>query len=104
MMDILTPQNIAEKLEKSTRWVYQNALQLGGVKIGGSWFFTGEGLKNAVQGREKMAGEGHVSGSKVHSIATNQISCKRMGGKKNKESEKYRQEAASRHGFSNLLR
>lgn len=49
----LTPKEIADLLGKSTSWVYDNASKLGGVKIGGSWIFTEEGLKAVLQAKLK---------------------------------------------------
>jgi hypothetical protein len=38
-LDILTPEEVAEYLQKSTSWVYKNQKLLGGRKLGGSLFF-----------------------------------------------------------------
>ena len=37
--DILTPEETARYLRKSTSWVYKNWQELGGRKLGGSLFF-----------------------------------------------------------------
>jgi hypothetical protein len=37
--DILTPEEVAQYLRKSTSWVYKNWQELGGRKLGGSLFF-----------------------------------------------------------------
>ena len=37
--DILTPEEVALYLRKSTSWVYKNWQALGGRKLGGSLFF-----------------------------------------------------------------
>ena len=36
---IMTPEEVARFLKKSTSWVYKNWQRLGGVKLGGSLFF-----------------------------------------------------------------
>ena len=36
---IMTPEEVARFLKKSTSWVYKNWQKLGGVKLGGSLFF-----------------------------------------------------------------
>ena len=39
---ILTPEEAARFLRKSTSWVYKNWQELGGRKLGGSLFFPGK--------------------------------------------------------------
>ena len=39
---ILTPEEVARFLRKSTSWVYKNWQELGGRKLGGSLFFPGK--------------------------------------------------------------
>lgn len=36
---ILTPEEVAEFLQKSVSWVYKHRKELGGTKLGGSVFF-----------------------------------------------------------------
>jgi hypothetical protein len=38
-MEIMTPEEVARFLKKSTSWVYKNWQKLGGVKLGGSLLF-----------------------------------------------------------------
>ena len=38
-LEILTPEEVAQYLRKSTSWVYKNWQALGGRKLGGSLFF-----------------------------------------------------------------
>ncbi len=47
----IQPDNLALKLGKSVKWVYQHGTELGGKRIGGSWFFTEEGLEHAILGQ-----------------------------------------------------
>ena len=37
--EIMTPEEVAQFLKKSTSWVYKNWQKLGGRKLGGSLFF-----------------------------------------------------------------
>lgn len=55
---IMTPKETARLLQKSLKWVYRNAQALGGSKIGGSLFFTDEGVWDAIQRGQKVAGSG----------------------------------------------
>ena len=41
-LDILTPEEVALYLRKSTSWVYKHWQELGGRKLGGSLFFPGK--------------------------------------------------------------
>ena len=41
-LDILTPEEVAFYLRKSTSWVYKHWQELGGRKLGGSLFFPGK--------------------------------------------------------------
>jgi hypothetical protein len=40
--DIMTPEEVAQYLRKSTSWVYKHWRELGGRKLGGSLFFPGK--------------------------------------------------------------
>jgi hypothetical protein len=62
MFTNLDAKEVAKKCGKSTRWVYQNAEELGGKKIAGSWMFTEEVLDYAIVGqvKEKMERESRV--------------------------------------------
>ena len=53
---ILTPEAVAVRFDKSVKWVYKHAPELGGSKIGGSWFFTEGGLSDALQRGQLLAG------------------------------------------------
>jgi hypothetical protein len=47
-MQILAAKLVAQIVGKNLRWVYANAPQLGGLKIGGSWLFTQANLEQAL--------------------------------------------------------
>jgi len=51
----LSVKEVAASMGKSPKWVYTHAKELGGKKLG-NWFFTREGLKNALQGGESVQG------------------------------------------------
>jgi hypothetical protein len=69
---ILTPEGVAVRFDKSVKWVYKHAPELGGSKIGGSWFFTEGGLSDALQrGQQVARGRNHKpkkSGAEVVSL------------------------------------
>jgi hypothetical protein len=54
-LQTITPADMAARLNKSLRWVYGHAHELGGARIGGSWIFTEEGLANAIKGGREVA-------------------------------------------------
>jgi hypothetical protein len=51
---------VAMELKVSVSWVYANAHLLG-TKLGGMWFFTKEGLEDAIRRREPVEGSGQTS-------------------------------------------
>jgi hypothetical protein len=66
--DIMTPEEVALYLRKSTSWVYKNWQALGGRKLGGSLFFPGkedlyERLFNQRKGVEVRL---HPEGDQAH--------------------------------------
>lgn len=83
---IMTPEEVARFLKKSTSWVYKNWQKLGGVKLGGSLFFPRkEDLYEHIfsQG-EGLAVRLHPSRKKIHrSLVHDQ-----KGGKKGRSEEK----------------
>jgi len=60
MMERLSIYDVAQELRVSVSWVYANAHLLG-TKLGGMWFFTKEGVEDAIRRREPMEGSGPVS-------------------------------------------
>lgn len=44
----LTIDQICKMLDKKKSWVYDHAHDLGGIKIGGSWFFTEDNFRLAM--------------------------------------------------------
>ena len=70
--DILTPEEVAQYLRKSTSWVYKNWQELGGRKLGGSLLFPrkedlyerlfhqGQGVEVRLQPGRNQAHEGLV--------------------------------------------
>ena len=97
---ILTPEAVAVRFDKSVKWVYKHAPELGGSKIGGSWFFTEGGLSDALQRGQSMAGcRNHSqkkSGSESLSIETGRD---QVGKGRKKASD----ESDNRHGLDGSL-
>jgi len=102
-LDILTPKQVAEMFPFTARWVYNHALELGGVKIGGAWIFTREGLENAIQRRRQVAGQGNVPGAKIYQIERHQNRGTRLGKRKTPEAERERKELAERAGLAEFV-
>lgn len=105
-MTILQPQEIAARLHKSVRWVYDNGGALGGVKIAGSWFFTQEGLENAVMGQAagNLDGTGKVQRAKTSSQLPNKKRSQRLGGPKEKRIIRGpKEDDHNRHGLGDLI-
>jgi hypothetical protein len=102
-MNILTAKEISVLLKKSLKFVYVNAVELGGVKIGGSWIFTQEGFKNALQRGRQMAGKGNFQGRAVHKSTQNKKSRNSLGNRKAKGAQEGRKALAERAGLAHLL-
>jgi len=105
-MNIIQPEHIAIKLGKSKRWVYSHALDLGGKKIGGSWFFTEEGFENAILGNdeENVAWTGQVPRSKFSSRLPHKTGSYRLGSKKTKRTTDVgTEDDTDRHGLAKFF-
>lgn len=46
---VISVDDVAGIFKRTTRWCYMHYMELGGVRIGGSVFFTKEGLAYALQ-------------------------------------------------------
>ena len=92
---VIKPGEIAKHLNKSLQWVYHNAGALGAVRIGKSWIFTEEGLKNAIQGKREMESDSHESHPSLHVLKRN----KNRGAGMGKRKEKRIKEFQDRHGL-----
>jgi hypothetical protein len=85
--DILTPEEVAQYLRKSTSWVYKNWQALGGRKLRGSLFFPRkEDLYERLFGKRKgVALRLHPEGDQVHgNLVQNQNRGKNRRGIKKK--------------------
>ncbi len=83
--EIMTPEEVAQFLRKSTSWVYKHCQELGGVKLGGSIFFPKkEELYERLFGkRQRVEVRLHPERSEVHSgMVQHQKTGKRGRGKK----------------------
>ena len=53
--NVLKPADVAEYFGKSVKWVYRHSKELGASRIGGSIFFTWEGIEDAIQRGQDVA-------------------------------------------------
>lgn len=98
----LHPKDIAERFNKSIRWVYDHAGDLNGFRIGRSVFFTERGIEDAIQGGKILESKGAISGEAVHQKIGDKESGNRLGEGKVEGTEKLRN-AAKRHGLAEFL-
>lgn len=106
LMTILTPNQIADTLNKSIRWNYDNGKALGGVRIGGSWFFTKEGLENAIMGQSERNLErtSQISRKKISAGLSNQKGSQGLGATKTKRTARSgKDHDRNRHGLGGIL-
>lgn len=102
-MEILTSKEVARYFRKSVGWVYNHFQELGGFKVGGLIFFTQEGLTNAIQRKQEMAGRGEAGRAQDYKVIQYAKRGRRMGGS-GKELEKEDFEAkARRYGLDEFL-
>ena len=102
-MEIMTAKELSILMTKSLKFIYTNATELGGIKIGGSWVFTREGLENAIQRKGQMAGKGDIQRPPAHESAQNKKGCNRLGTHNPKGTQKEREKLAERAGFTHFL-
>ena len=102
--NILTIEETAQYLRKSTSWVYKNWKILGGRKLGGSLFFpTKEDLYKYLFGkREGVEVRFHPKGDQAHrSLVQNKKRSETIGSRKKKGGveSKANQEDHNRYGL-----
>ena len=108
--DIMTPEEVALFLRKSTSWVYKNWQELGGRKLGGSLMFPG---KEDLYERLFCQGKGveirlHLEKEQVHgSLVQNQSESKGGRGKTKRRAKKTKDIGAksdqtNRHGLFDI--
>jgi hypothetical protein len=102
-MPFLNPKDIALRFKKSPRWVYQYAHELGGFRIGGSWFFTKEGVDYAIQRRKKMESDSDLQRDKISGITVDKKRGHRLGSQKTQGIDKEQKAAAKRHNLDRFL-
>jgi hypothetical protein len=100
---VLTPEMVATRFRKSVKWVYNHAKELGGSKIGGSWFFTERGLSSAIQRGQEVEGQGNGSGQKIHEVKKDSNRSLRVGSPKEKRTPATRQALAVKAGLAEFL-
>ena len=98
----LRVEAIAVMFGMSKKWVYDHWAKLGGKKIGGTIFFTEQGVRHALQGGQVLEshteiqrnpGQNQIMPDKKRSLA--------MGNSREKTAERDRIEGAKRHGLIN---
>jgi hypothetical protein len=97
---ILTPEVVAVRFDKSVKWVYKYAPELGGSKIGGSWFFTEGGLSDALQRGQLLAGSRN---NKAQKGSPKDVQAKTRGYPVGKGRKKKAVESDNRHGLVDPL-
>jgi len=97
---LLRAKDIQNIFGMSKEWVYNNVRELGGFRIGRSWFFTQEGVQDAIQRGQEMAGCGNSQRQKNNTLVRYKKSSGSMGDRRTGgtvEREK------ARHGLINFV-
>lgn len=81
-MEIITAEEVSKRMNKSRRWVYKHADELGAARIGKNLIFSQEALADALQGKRQMAGVCCPTGQATHSPDVNQKRSRKVGGGK----------------------
>lgn len=89
---ILPSSGVAELLHKSLRWVYLHAAELGAARIGGSWIFTEEGLRDALQ---------RARGMEIEQVRIEERGAR---GERPHKERAQNQEVDDRHGLAPFVR
>ena len=98
--DALKVKDIAAMLDMSERWVYDHWRELGGVKIGGTLFFSIEGVNNTLQRKGQMESHTQIQRNKrPDKMVRNQEGGLGMGTSRKGSAEKDRIATAIRHGL-----
>ena len=93
-------EDVAAILGMSKKWVYDHWPELGGSKIGGTIFFTEEGLKNALQRGSVMESYSEVQRHQgQNKVIPYQKRSDRMGESRKGSAERNRIATAIRHGL-----
>lgn len=101
----LRVRDLAKRLQKSAKWIYAHAGELGGTRVGRSWIFIEEAFQNAILGQERsLAGTGEVGRAKVQKGLQNQARRHSMGSRNTSGTgDATEPEAPDRHGLGDLL-
>lgn len=103
---VVPPRTVASKLGKSLKWVYEHGAELGGRRIGGSWFFTEEGLEYAILGQieKDVARTSQVARANAPRRLPHKERSRGLGSRKKKSASQGRGEYdADRHGLGKFL-
>lgn len=101
---ILNAKEVAVMLKKAPKWVYNHADKLNGRKIGGSLFFTTEGVLDAIQ-RSRKVERGYKNQRETGETAVFPFKkrCGNMGAGRGQEAEDEREALARRAGLTHFL-
>ena len=101
--DALKVKDIATMLDMSERWVYDHWRELGGVKIGGTLFFSIEGVNNALQRKGQMESHTQIQRNKrPDKMVRDQKRSSGMGTARKGSIERERIATAQRHGLIDI--
>jgi hypothetical protein len=106
---VLHVKDLASIVQKSAKWLYQHAPQLGGKKFGGAWVFTKEGLESALlgQGSATVAGDSPIQKTKMEKSVQDQKGRHGVGSSVTKRpartGHQQGDEDRNRHGLADLL-
>lgn len=102
--EILSVGTVAEYFNMSKRWVYNHAEDLGGFRIGRSIFFTWEGVQDAIQRGQIVAGNSKAKGDETPNKKVSEVMRRKKMRKRNDfGSQKARKELAERAGFGEFV-
>ena len=101
---VLSVSTVAGIFGMSPRWVYNHVSELGGFRIGRSIFFTREGVQDAIQRGQKVAGNAQIqraeTSNKDLQDKKGSLTLRKGHGKKR---ETAREEIAKRAGLAKFL-
>jgi hypothetical protein len=78
---IFYAKDLVKPLKKSLKWIYHHAEELGGTRIGRTWIFSEEAIRNALlgQGQTVVAGDRSMARTKVQESMQSQTASRRVG-------------------------
>ena len=92
--EVWTPQEVADYLRLDKKTVQKHYAFLGGIRIGSSYRFPREALKNAIQTGGALGGPGQKTGPAQGETVQDEERSQRLGGRSKKD-----RRLANRHGM-----